>query len=189
MEARKNRSWYPDEDAQLIREHKYGKHDFSKIAKIHKRSSEEIVKRLRRLGIIKSEAPVVVVSGQEIPEVTNHSEVNSVYVEHEEAVEPVEPVLKEEPVLFLTKLSEYINAGAPWTTEETELLIERYSDKMFDLMTISALHKRTPNSIICKLRKLDIEKDQASVRGFSDYKSSDLFKEVALVKKQNRKLN
>jgi hypothetical protein len=97
-----------------------------------------------------------------------------------------EEAVKEEPALFLTKLSDYINAGAPWTTEESDLLTERYCDKMFDLMTISALHKRTPNSIICKLRKMAIEKDQASVRGFSNYKCSDLFKEVALLKKQNK---
>jgi hypothetical protein len=176
MEARKNRSWYPDEDAQLIREHKYAKHDFSKIAKIHKRTSDEIVKRLRRLGVIKAKIPVVI--DQELPYFANQPEVIT--------VESVGRVLKEEPVQFLTKLSDYTNAGAIWTTEETDLLTLRYCDKMFGLMTISALHKRTPNSIICKLRKMEIEKDQASVRGFSDYKCSDLFKQVALLKKQNK---
>jgi len=205
MEARKNRSWYPDEDAQLIREHKHNKYTPAKMALLHKRPLEEITRRLRRLGLVKAPVPVIDTTLAEVatilddmvaaiesivmpePEVTVVEPEVTVVEPEVTVVEPEVTVVEPEPVTFLMNISDYTKAGDAWSEDETNRLRTLYHDKMLGLMAISALHLRTPSSIICKLRKMNIEKDQASVRGFLEYKNSALYKEVCLLKKQKQK--
>jgi hypothetical protein len=52
------KSWYPDEDGQLIREHKYSSYTILQLAHIHKRTPDSVIRRLRRLGKIKSGAEI-----------------------------------------------------------------------------------------------------------------------------------
>jgi hypothetical protein len=190
MEARKSKSWYPDEDAQLIREHKHNKYAVEKMALLHKRPLEEITRRLRRLGLVK--APLIDTTKAEVAEILNDmvaaiESIGPVLEPEVTALEPEVTVLEAEPeVTFLMNISDYTKAGDPWSLAESDRLKTLYHDKRLGLMTISALHLRTPSSIICKLRKMDIEKDQASVRGFLEYKGSALYKEVCLLKKQKK---
>ena len=233
MLARANRSWYPDEDGQLIREHKHNKYKVEKMALLHKRPVEEITRRLRRLGLVKAPVPVIDTTKAEVAEILYDmvAAIESIkpFVEHEVTVfEPLAtvsesevtdlespevtvfepevtvlepevtvseppvtvsepPVTVSEPeVTFLMKISDYTKAGDTWSEDETKRLLELYRDKELCLLAISALHLRTPSSIICKLRKMNVEKDQASVRGFSEYKNSILYKEVCLLKKQKK---
>ena len=219
MLARANRSWYPDEDGQLIREHKHNKYKVEKMALLHKRPVEEITRRLRRLGLVKAPVPVIDTTKAEVAEILNDmvAAIESIrpFVEHEVTVfEPLVTVFESEvtvsapevtdlespavtvlepavtvsepEVTFLMKISDYTKAGDTWSEDETKRLLELYRDKELCLLAISALHLRTPSSIICKLRKMNVEKDQASVRGFSEYKNSILYKEVCLLKKQKK---
>ena len=198
MEARKSKSWYPDEDAQLIREHKHNKYAPAKIALLHKRPLEEITRRLRRLGLVKAPVPVIDTTLAEVATILDDmvAAIESIIMPEPDvtaeapivtAEAPTVTAVTPEPVTFLMNIRDYTKAGDAWSEEETNRLKTLYHHNMLGLMAISALHLRTPSSIICKLRKMNIEKDQASVRGFLEYKNSALYKEVCLLKKQKQK--
>jgi hypothetical protein len=153
---------------------------------------------LRRLGLVKAPVPVIDTTLAEVATILDDmvAAIESIIMPEPEVtvvepevtvVEPEVTVVEPEHVSFLMNISDYTKAGDAWSPAESDRLRTLYHDKMFGLMAISALHLRTPSSIICKLRKMNIEKDQASVRGFLEYKNSALYKEVCLLKKQKQK--
>jgi hypothetical protein len=234
MESRAGKSWYPDEDGQLINEYKYGTYTVEQIAVIHKRPVEQIERRLRMLQHVfakkfkTQDASVkrgVFVKTSSLPNGKAEATVRSPNVPKlvtrpVTAVRPVttvrpvtagkhvtvlEPLLEvddtvettnetstsvevnhETPVPHLLKISDYTCAGDAWTNEESDKLLALYKDRELGLMAISALHKRTPASIVCKLRKMNIELVMSNVRGYDEYKLSPLYKEVLGVRKQKK---
>jgi hypothetical protein len=142
------------------------------------------------LGLVKAPVPVIDTTLAEVATILDDmvTAIESIVMPEPEVtvVEPEVTVVEPE-VTYLMNISDYTKAGDAWSEDETNRLRTLYHDKMLGLMAISALHLRTPSSIICKLRKMDIEKDQASVRGFLEYKGSALYKEVCLLKKQKQK--
>jgi hypothetical protein len=228
MESRAGKSWYPDEDGQLINEYKYGTYTVEQIAVIHKRPVEQIERRLRMLQHVfakkfktqdTSVKRGVFVKTSGLPngkaETTTRSpNVPKLVMRPVTAVRPVtpgkhvtvlEPLLEVDdtvettnetstsvevnnvtPAPHLLKISDYTCAGDAWTNEESDKLLALYKDRELGLMAISALHKRTPASIVCKLRKMNIELVMSNVRGYDEYKLSPLYKEVLGVRKQKK---
>jgi len=208
MEPRAFKSWYPEEDGQLINEYKYGKYTLQQIAAIHKRPLEQITRRVKLLqhafakkftshqtcltkaGVTVSRPlpkPVpltqVVTAAKTVTVLEPLLETDDTEETENDVPTVVEPITA---VPYLLKISDYTCAGDAWTSEESDKLLALYKDHELGLMAISALHKRTPASIICKLRKMNIEPIMSNVRGYDTYKSSELYKEVMGVRKQKK---
>lgn len=76
------------------------------------------------------------------------------------------------------ELSFYTNSGAPWFEEELEKLKKEYTEDKLDLLQISKLHKRTPGGIATRLVILRLTDDVNTVKGYTEYKNSTLYKDV-----------
>ena len=75
------------------------------------------------------------------------------------------------------------NAGKPWNLSEESQLIKEYTIDKLSLMEMSKIHKRMPRGIISRLRKLNLNYMEHMVRGYSEFKQSDLFKEKKKIEK------
>ena len=84
-------------------------------------------------------------------------------------------------------LKEYTNAGTPWTVQETADLIVEYNERKMSLLDLSLLHKRLPTGIIARLKMHKIIQTYKDVRGYIEYRLSDLWKEIAAIKSKANK--
>lgn len=75
------------------------------------------------------------------------------------------------------------NAGKPWNLSEESQLIKEYTIDKLSLMEMSKIHKRMPRGIISRLRKLNLIYMEHMVRGYSEFKQSDLFTEKKKIEK------
>lgn len=81
------------------------------------------------------------------------------------------------------------NAGKPWNLSEESQLIKEYTIDKLSLMEMSKIHKRMPRGIISRLRKLNLNYMEHMVRGYSEFKQSDLFTEKKKLEKYAKKLD
>jgi hypothetical protein len=163
------KSWYPDEDAQLLREHKYRPYSIVQLAHIHKRTPDSVVRRMKRLGIIKSPADV---RGYE--EYRNSSLfyiLNPATNVKEEINRQLEPIAEddEEESVF-----DYVKADTQWTREEQ---IQLFKIQAQPLLQIANSLGRHPGDVATQMKKLKIVKAYNSINGFDVYKNTTLYVE------------
>jgi hypothetical protein len=79
------------------------------------------------------------------------------------------------------------NAGELWSNEEDNQLNKLYNEDMLTIMEISKIHNRAPGGIISRLCKHNYIPNRMSARGYTDYKNSDLYKEIVANGDEKRK--
>ena len=72
----------------------------------------------------------------------------------------------------------YTNSGQSWSDQEEEQLKKEYIEKKLDINEIGKIHKRTPGGIGSRLCILGVIEHRLSARGYSEYKNSDLYREI-----------
>ena len=72
----------------------------------------------------------------------------------------------------------YTNSGQPWYDQEEEQLKKEYNEQKLDINEIGKIHKRTPGGIGSRLCILGIIEHRISARGYTEYKNSDLYREI-----------
>jgi DNA-binding transcriptional regulator GbsR (MarR family) len=78
----------------------------------------------------------------------------------------------------MNKLEYYSRQKDSWGEEELSQLKEEYETKEMTVSEIADIHRRTPGSISYKLKNLGIIVHNILSRGYSEYKSSELYKEI-----------
>ena len=72
----------------------------------------------------------------------------------------------------------YTNSGQSWSSQEEEQLKKEYTENNLDINEIGKIHKRTPGGIGARLCILGIIEHRLSARGYTEYKKSELYKEI-----------
>ena len=72
----------------------------------------------------------------------------------------------------------YTNSGQPWYDQEEEQLKKEYNEQKLDINEIGKIHKRTPGGIGSRLCILGIIEHRISARGYTEYKNSNLYREI-----------
>ena len=78
-------------------------------------------------------------------------------------------------------------AGKPWIQQEDQQLIKEYTVDKLNLLDICKIHKRNPNGITSRLKKLNLINMRQNVSGYSEYLESNLYKEIREKKEGKRK--
>jgi alpha-galactosidase/6-phospho-beta-glucosidase family protein len=86
----------------------------------------------------------------------------------------------------MNSLSYYTRQKEVWTNEELEQLRNEYQTQEMTVSKIGDIHKRTPGSISYKLKGMNIVENNTKVRGYSEYKESELYKEIVSSGKDTR---
>jgi hypothetical protein len=167
------KSWYPEEDAQLLREHKYRNYTIVQLAHIHKRTPDSVIKRLRRLGKINSTTDI---RGYE--EYRNSSlfyilnpdkqAKEEIKKEINRPLEPISEDDEEESVIDYTK------ADTLWNKEED---VQLFKLQARPLLQIANSLNRHPGDVACQMKKLKIVKAYHLINGFDVYKNTPLYAE------------
>ena len=72
----------------------------------------------------------------------------------------------------------YTNSGQSWSDQEEEQLKKEYNEQKLDINEIGKIHKRTPGGIGSRLCILGIIEHRLSARGYTEYKNSNLYREI-----------
>lgn len=84
----------------------------------------------------------------------------------------------------MNKPEYYIRQKDTWDDSEVrQLRVEYLQDKM-SISEIGDIHQRTPGSISYKLKGLGYIETTTSARGYSEYKASQLYKDIVAKEKQ-----
>jgi hypothetical protein len=167
------KSWYPDEDAQLLREHKYRPYSIVQLAHIHKRTPDSVVRRMKRLGIIKSSADV-----RGYDEYRNSSLFYILNPENKvkeeitkEINKPLETIAEDEDE---ESVLDYLRADTQWTREEQ---VQLFKIQAQPLLQIANSLNRHPGDVACQMKKVKIAKAYHLINGFDVYKNTALYVE------------
>ena len=194
------KSWYPDEDATMIRLYKHCHYDLVQLANLHKRTPGKIVRRLKLLKIVKTSEDVngyldyknsdlyYIINNKERSEGTAQIEEPTI---EEATIEENESQSLDEESQYNTTitgedfdnasiidntLEQYPNSNEPWSETEYEELIKYYKIDNLSLMDLADKHARHPDLVVHKLRELHIIKTLKSCKGYNLYKQSDLYR-------------
>lgn len=69
----------------------------------------------------------------------------------------------------------YSNTNKSWYPDEDAKLINAYIYRTYTIVQLAHIHKRTPGNVMRRLKKLHIVKYTTEIRGYEDYRNSDLF--------------
>jgi len=69
----------------------------------------------------------------------------------------------------------YSNTHKSWYPDEDAKLTLEYKYKPYTIVQLAHIHKRTPGNVMRRLKKLRIVKYTTEIRGYEDYRNSDLF--------------
>jgi hypothetical protein len=153
------KSWYPDEDAKLIRLHRHT--DLVELANIHKRTPGRIIRRLKFLKCIKA--------SNEVIGYTDYLNSELFYtINNREPEEKTEEETEEVP---------YSKSNSIWTQDDCTQLTTEYKVNNLTLIDLATLIKRHPDCVVHKLKELKIIKTLKSCKGYNTYKNSDLYKD------------
>ena len=72
----------------------------------------------------------------------------------------------------------FSRCGQPWTAEEDAQLVDEYMNTSLKLMEIAVIHKRNPGGISSRLKHKNIIRDRKDVRGYEEYRGSELYTEA-----------
>ena len=78
----------------------------------------------------------------------------------------------------MNKLEYYDRQKDSWKDTEIEEIRDAYQNKEMTVSEIADIHRRTPGSISYKLQNMGLITHNTLSRGYSDYKNSDLYKEI-----------
>ena len=78
----------------------------------------------------------------------------------------------------ILSLSHYTRKSEPWTDIEVNDIRREYNEEEMDIIAIGRIHRRTPGSISYKLKSLGMLSHNTLARGYPEYKSSDLYREI-----------
>ena len=173
--------WSSEEDANLLDEYKNQNKDIMEIGYIHKRTPGCISSRLRKHGLITSNKEArgydnYVASDLYKEIIKNGSPSRRSYVTSKES--PSDVKLED---LY----AEFPNAGAPWSEEECQQLIDEMNNKM-PFLEICKKHKRLPSGIFGKLKSLKLISAMREVNGYLQYINSELYNKFATIKQVRR---
>ncbi len=84
----------------------------------------------------------------------------------------------------MNRLEYYDRQKEEWSNEEIKQIKEEYN-KMMTISEIADIHHRTPGSISYKLKYLGVVESTTEARGYSEYRDSELYKEI--VSKDSKK--
>ena len=176
------KTWYPDEDGQLIREHKYRTYKLLQLAHIHKRTPDSVIRRLGRLGKIKSASEV---HGYEeyrnsslfyiLNPVTQSKDDKT--EESTKALDTIAEVDEEGSVLDCVKVD------TKWTREEDVNLFKLQAQP---LLKIASTLNRHPGDVACQMKKLKIAKAYQLINGFDSYKNTPLYIEYQKARRKKK---
>jgi hypothetical protein len=85
----------------------------------------------------------------------------------------------------MNTLEYYNRQKEPWNDKEDNDIQIEYETKELNIMEIADLHHRTPGSIAYRLHKKGIISKHILARGYSEYTSSKLYKEIIESGKKN----
>ena len=90
------------------------------------------------------------------------------------------------PIIDTTEdLKEYSYTGTTWSAEESADLLKEYNQDKLHLLEICKLRKRLPKEVIFKIRSMNMEQYQRNIRGYYEYRQSDLYKQVRKEKRDD----
>jgi hypothetical protein len=89
-------------------------------------------------------------------------------------------------ISIMNPLEYYNRQKEDWAQEELTQLIQEYGTDEMTISQIADIHRRTPGSISYRLNNLGIIVHSALARGYAEYKSSDLYKEIVENGKESR---
>lgn len=78
----------------------------------------------------------------------------------------------------MNTLSYYNRQKEDWSENELTILKEEYEIKELTISQIADLHKRTPGSISYRLKQIGLLGNSQDARGYPEYKTSSLYKEI-----------
>jgi len=78
----------------------------------------------------------------------------------------------------MNRLEYYDRQKEAWEENEVNEIIDEYNTKEMTICQLADIHRRTPGSISYKLKNIGVIQHNTMSRGYSEYKSSDLYKEV-----------
>ena len=78
----------------------------------------------------------------------------------------------------MNSLEYYNRQSDPWRQTELEQVRQEYETNEMTISEIADIHHRTPGSISYKLKNLGLITHNTLSRGYSDYKKSDLYREI-----------
>lgn len=175
--------WSDDEDKQLLKEYQEENMDIIQIGYIHKRTPGGIAYRLKVLNLI-----TIQIDARGYQTYQASDLYREIVSKKEEST--ANKRLQKELVVANTlsessssNLNEYTNIGNPWTSQETIQLRKEYSEDQLSLLEISKIHKRLPMGIMSRLRQMNLVENQRTVRGYTEYKLSNIYKDVQKEKK------
>ena len=85
----------------------------------------------------------------------------------------------------MNRLDYYNRQKDAWDDNEIQNLRTEYETNEMTIAEIADIHRRTPGSISHKLKNIDIISHYTISRGYSEYKNSDLYKEIVEVGKKS----
>jgi ATP-dependent DNA helicase PIF1 len=71
----------------------------------------------------------------------------------------------------------YVNSGSPWT-EEMDIQLREDFAKGLNIIELGNAYKRTPGGISARLKALELISNTQKVAGYTEYKASELYKEI-----------
>ena len=169
-----SKSWYPEEDAKLMNEHKYTKSPILKLAHIHRRTPGSIMRRMKKLNIIKHINEVhgyETYRNSDLYYVLNEEKLKSQSQEEEQTKPRLETILETEED---ESVLDYINSETPWTQEENNQLLKLHTQP---LLSIAKALNRHPGDTAHQMKNLKIFKALHLINGYEKYKSSHLYTE------------
>lgn len=78
----------------------------------------------------------------------------------------------------MNNLEYYDQQKSSWTEDEIKDIRSEYEKEKMGIMQMADIHRRTPGSIAYKLKTLGIISQHTAARGYGEYKTSDLYKEI-----------
>jgi hypothetical protein len=79
------------------------------------------------------------------------------------------------------KYSDFVNISNQWTDVKHNQLLKLYNEDLIDILQIAFIYKRAHGSISSRLKKLQVIGANKEARGYTNYKSTQLYQE-AMVK-------
>lgn len=77
----------------------------------------------------------------------------------------------------MNSLSYYDRIHYPWTDEELAAIRQQYNEQKMDVIQMGNIHRKTPGQVAYRLKQIGVVSKDDVVRGYIEYRQSDLFRE------------
>jgi hypothetical protein len=86
----------------------------------------------------------------------------------------------------MNRLEYYNRQKEPWEMKELQDLKREYVTNELSVIEIADIHRRTPGAIACRLKRDNVIVANSVVRGYSEYKISNLYNEIVGTSKSQK---